>query len=86
MKEAEEKHPDVFFVFVVKQGLPKPLKDVVGCGRALEVHGGECGEGVLVQVVLVLVLVGVVLHREVVDVDLLQPPPANILSTDADVR
>lgn len=84
MKEAEEKHPDVFFVFVVKQRLPKPLKDVGGCGSTLEVHGGECGEGVLVQVVLVLV--GVVLHWEVVDVDLLQPPPANILSTNADVR
>lgn len=72
---------------MVKQGLPKPLADVAGCGCTLEVHGGKFGEGVLVQVIVVF-LGEVFLHGEFVNVNLLddRPFPLKILTTDRDMQ
>lgn len=38
---------------MVEQWLSKPLTDVSGSVGTLEVHGGELGEGVLIQVIVV---------------------------------
>lgn len=84
MKVARDNHQDVLFVFVVKQRLPQPVADVGGRSRTLEIHGCELGEGVLIQVKVVVFLC-TELHWKVVDVDLLQPPPTDVLQTDADV-
>lgn len=45
----------VSLIFMVKQWLAQPLADVCGTGSALEFHGGELGEGVLIQVIVVLI-------------------------------
>lgn len=84
MKAAKDNHQDIFFVLVVKQRLPQPLTGVGWRSRTLEVHRGELGEGVLIQVDVVVFLL-VELHWKVVNVDLLQPPPSHVLQTDADI-
>lgn len=63
---------------MIKQGLPKLLADVVGRGRALEVHGGKLGEGVFVQVVFAE---AVLFHGEVIDVDL-RPSTVKVLTAE----
>lgn len=63
---------------MVQQGLPKPLADVAVGGCALEVHGGKFGEGVLVQVIVVL-LGETLLHWLLVDVYLLCDSPLKFL-------
>lgn len=68
---------------MMKQGLPKFLADVGGCGRTLEVHGGKFGEGVLVQV-RIIIAEWVVFHGEVIDVNFLydHPFPIKILTKE----
>lgn len=68
---------------MIKQGLPKFLADVGGCGCTLEVHGGEFGEGVLIQV-CIIIAEWVVFHGEVIDVNFLydHPFPVKILTKE----
>lgn len=84
MKAAKDNHQDVFFVLVVKQRLPQPLTDEGGRSRTLEIHGGELGEGVLIQV-NVVVFLRIELHWKVINVDFFQPPPSYVLQTNSDM-
>lgn len=56
MKATKDNHRYIFFVFVVKQRLPQPLTDVGRRSRTLEVCGSELGEGILIQVKVVIFL------------------------------
>lgn len=82
---AEDRHQNISFIFMMKQGLPKPLADVGGCGCTLEIHGGKFVEGVLIQVIVVI-FEKVLLHGELVNVNLLSNNSSlKILTADRDM-
>ena len=74
---------------MVQQRLPEPLAHVCVAGCTLEVHGGELGEGVLIQVFVIVFFFGkILLHGQVVDVYLLDDCPfaLELLKTDTDMQ
>lgn len=72
---------------MVKKGLPEPLANVGGAGCALKVHGGKLGEGILIQVIVV-VFRKLLLHLDFVNVYLLNDDssPVRDLTTDTEIQ
>lgn len=77
MTTVEEQHQNISFIFMIKQWLPKFLVDVGGCGRTLEVHGGKFGEGVLIQVSIIVAEMFVI-HGDFIYVNFLDDHPFSI--------